>query len=82
MRVLMKMLLLVITGLTLSACDVMLPRDKNGPAATYARHNVPGYYGTGHDDELCEGPCDCPESGYYYNGYRENGWRYCIAKKR
>ncbi len=21
------------------------------------------------------------ESGYYYNGYQENGWRYCIIQK-
>lgn len=21
------------------------------------------------------------ESGYYYNGYQENGWRYCIIRK-
>lgn len=21
------------------------------------------------------------ESGYYYNGYQENGWRYCVIQK-
>lgn len=21
------------------------------------------------------------QSGYYYNGYKENGWRYCVGKK-
>ena len=20
------------------------------------------------------------QSGYYYNGYKENGWRYCVVK--
>jgi len=24
--------------------------------------------------------CPCQESGYYYNGYNENGWRYCVVK--
>lgn len=21
------------------------------------------------------------QSGYYYNGYQENGWRYCVSKR-
>jgi hypothetical protein len=28
----------------------------------------------------CDNPCN--ETGYYYNGYRENGFRYCVAKRR
>jgi hypothetical protein len=22
------------------------------------------------------------QSGYYYNGYNENGWRYCVVKPK
>jgi hypothetical protein len=22
------------------------------------------------------------QSGYYYNGYKENGWRYCVVKPK
>lgn len=22
------------------------------------------------------------QSGYYYNGYKENGWRYCVGNKK
>jgi uncharacterized protein YceK len=22
------------------------------------------------------------QSGYYYNGYKENGWRYCVVKAK
>ena len=61
--------------------EPVIRRDK----PIMARHNVPGYYGNGHDDEMCpDGICyakDCQESGYYYNGYQENGWRYCVVRK-
>lgn len=78
MRVL-KAMTLCMMGLAVASCDTLLPNQN--AQVVRAKHNVPGYYGTGHDDELCEGPCDCPESGYYYNGYREHGWRYCIIRK-
>jgi hypothetical protein len=29
------------------------------------------------DKSCCDGPN--AQSGYYYNGYKENGWKYCVV---
>ncbi|MBS0288877.1 MAG: hypothetical protein JSS07_02410 [Proteobacteria bacterium] len=54
-------------GLLSSGCSTMLPYS---PTVSYSEYV---YYQNCCDDENAQ-------SGYYYNGYQENGWRYCVRE--
>ncbi|MBS0285837.1 MAG: hypothetical protein JSR17_00555 [Proteobacteria bacterium] len=60
---------LVVSCVSLSACNTLLPHKNTA-------------YWEG-ETEIYSDCCaeENYQSGYYYNGYHENGWRYCVSKK-
>ncbi len=74
MKALYSSLLLLCCGL-ISGCNSVAPS---------CCKETPSYVDTDNADsiELYTSCCNDLnyQSGYYYNGYKENGWRYCIAK--
>lgn len=69
MKVNLAFIIVMITSLT--GCNTMLPHTS---ACC-----------TGKNDTVYVNPDCCNQenfqSGYYYNGYQENGWRYCVVKR-
>ena len=76
MKAILTSLLLLFFGL-LSGCNSVGPK---------CCHETPSYIDTDYpaSTEIYTNCCDQPDlhaqSGYYYNGYQENGWRFCIAR--